>query len=103
LPQTKEYARLAIAMGKNEPPKGTKDSWTKLSTAFANSATALDKAAQAKNKDAALEALGQLQGSCMECHMAHRQMGRGPGGPPRGGFPKGAPPPPPKGGADKQG
>jgi hypothetical protein len=101
VPQTQEYARLAAAMGKNEPTKGTKESWIKLSTAFADSAVALNKAAQAKDRDAALEAHGQIQGSCMQCHTAHRQMGggmgrggRGPGG----GFPKGASPPPPPGG-----
>jgi hypothetical protein len=93
-PQTKEYARLAAAMSKNEPSKGAKESWTKLSTAFADSAAALDKAAQAKNKDAALEAHGQLAGSCMECHKEHRGGRGGPGGGgPRGGFPKGGPPP----------
>jgi hypothetical protein len=108
-PQTKEYARLAAAMGKNDPTKGTKESWTKLSAAFADSAAALDKAAQAKNRDAALDAHSQITGSCMQCHQAHRQMGRGPGGPgggfpkggpppPGGGFPKGGPPPPPPGG-----
>jgi hypothetical protein len=100
-PQTKEYARLAAAMGKNDPPKGTKESWTKLSAVFADSAAALDKAAQARNRDAAVEAHGQIAGSCMECHRAHRQMGPGMGGGgggPRGGFPKGGPPPPPSGG-----
>ena len=88
-------------MGKNEPSKGTKESWTKLSTAFADSAAALDKAAQAKNKDAALEAHGQIQGSCMHATKntarwaaAAREEG---GGPP-GAFPKGGPPPPPPGG-----
>jgi hypothetical protein len=94
-PQTKEYARLAAAMGKNEPRKGDKESWTKLSTAFADTAAALDKAAQARDKDAALDAHGQLQGSCMSCHKEHRGMGRvgpGRGGPPAA-FPKGGPPP----------
>ena len=100
IPQTKEYARLAAAMGKNDPPKGAKESWTKLSAAFADSAAALDKAVQAKNRDEAVEVHGQITGSCMECHTAHRQMRRGPGrGGPPGGFPKGAPPPqPPPGG-----
>ena len=101
-PQTAEYARLAAAMGKNEPPKGTKESWTELSGDFAQSAEALNKAVQAKDRKAALEAHGQLAGSCMQCHREHRKMGPGGGGPggrggpggPGGGFPKGAPPPP---------
>ena len=109
-PQTAEYARLALAMAKNEPRKGTKESWTELNGHFAQSAEALNKAAQAKDRNAALEAHGQLAGSCMQCHREHRMGpgggpgGRGgpggPGGPPSGpggGFPKGGPPPPPGG------
>jgi len=117
-PQTQEYARLAAAMGKNDPPKGSKDSWEKLATAFATTAESLNKAAQAKDRDAALEAHGIITGSCMECHKEHRRGGPGMGGPgmgrpgmggpgmggpgmkgqgQRGGFPKGGPPPPPGG------
>jgi Cytochrome C' len=107
-PHAAEYARLAVAMGKNEPRKGSKESWTDLSGAFAESAQALNKAAQAKDRKAALEAHGQLAGSCTQCHREHRQMGPGGGGPgggpsgrggpggpggPGGGLPKGALPP----------
>jgi hypothetical protein len=90
-PQTEEYARLASAMVQNKPRRGSPESWAKLSAAFADSANALHKAAQAKNRDAALEAHGELEGSCMECHREHRMMGRGMGkmgGPPPGDFPK---------------
>jgi hypothetical protein len=103
--QTKEFAQLASAMGQNDPPKGHKESWEKLTSAFAEWASDLDKAAQAKNKDDALEAHGKLAGSCMACHREHRQMGRGmmggpmgmppgmpPGGPRPGGGPPGGPP-----------
>jgi cytochrome c556 len=69
-------------MGKNDPPKGTKESWNEFSTAYADSAAALDRAAQAKDRKAALEAHGQLAGSCTQCHKEHRRMGRGPGGGP---------------------
>jgi len=110
-PQTQEYARLAAAMSKNDPPRGSKESWAKLATAFATTAEALNKAAQAKDRNAALEAHGVITGSCMECHREHRRGGPGGGGPgmggpgmggppgkgQRGGFPKGAPPPPPGG------
>jgi len=103
-PQTQEYARLAAAMSKNDPPRGSKDSWANLTKAFAATAEALNKAAQAKDRDAALEAHGIITGSCMECHKEHRRGGGmggpgmgGPGRGGRGGFPKGAPPPPPGG------
>jgi len=104
-PQTQEYARLAAAMSQNDPPRGSKESWANLTKAFAATAEALNKAAQAKDRDAALEAHSTITGSCMECHKEHRRGGGGPGmggpgmggpgrGGQRGGFPKGAPPPP---------
>jgi hypothetical protein len=106
-PQTKEIARLTAGLSQNNPPRGTQESWTKLAGAFASTAQALDKAAQAKDRNAALAAHGQLADSCMECHRAHRRMGpgmggpggmmKGMGGPPGGGppgqFPKERPPP----------
>ncbi len=71
-PQTDEYARLAAALEKNTPRKGSPESWAKLSAAFTESAAALDKAAKAKDRDAALDAHNELTGSCMECHRQHR-------------------------------
>jgi hypothetical protein len=82
--QTREYARLAGELGRNTPPKGEQESWSALTLAWSEAATALDKASQAKNADAALDAHGKLAGSCMTCHRAHRVMGPGGGGPPRG-------------------
>ena len=103
--QTKEYSQSASEMGKYDPPGGTMESWIKLTTAFAESAAELDKAAIAKNKETALVAHDQLKNSCNACHMQHRGMramrpagpqgvgsGRGPGGPPPSGGPGGSPP-----------
>jgi hypothetical protein len=110
-PQTKEFAQLASTMGNYDPPKGSKDSWAKLTSDYAGTATELDRAAHAKDRNAALEAHGKLAKSCMSCHREHRMMGPGMGGGPgrggpgfgpRGG-PDGGPPPdgpggPPPGG-----
>jgi hypothetical protein len=90
-PQTKEFAQLAAAMGENEPPKGHKASWEKLTSAYAEWAADLDKATQAKNAEPALEAHGKLAGSCMACHREHREMRKGMGG--MGGPPPGGPNP----------
>jgi cytochrome c556 len=79
-PQTKEYAQLAAEMGKYEPSRGSKESWSKLCAEFAASAADLDKAAQSNDKSAALAANSQLSTSCMACHREHR--GTRPGGPP---------------------
>jgi cytochrome c556 len=72
-PQAKEYAQLAAALGQNEPPNGSSESWKKLTGAYAESAAALDRAAQAKDQMAAKAAHKQLTDSCMSCHREHRQ------------------------------
>jgi translation initiation factor IF-2 len=103
--QTAEYAQLAAELGKLDPPRGSKDSWSKLTADFAASATALDKAAQAKNLADARTAESKVGGSCKECHQTHRGgPGGGFGGPggrggpgggrggPGGGRPGGGPP-----------
>jgi mono/diheme cytochrome c family protein len=85
--QTKEYLRHAEFVGKNDPPKGEKESWTKLTAALATTAASLDKAAQAKDKDAALAAQKELKESCDACHKVHRPPpppGYGSGGAPKG-------------------
>ena len=98
--QSSEYAREAADLAKFDPPKGTKESWAKLSAAWSESAADLNKAAQAKDKNAAKAAHDQIKSSCMSCHREHRKMGPGMGGPPglgpgpggRGGPPGGPAP-----------
>ncbi len=70
--QSKEFAQLAAEMVKESPPKGERDSWAKLTSAYTEDANALDKAAQAKDKNAAVAAHGLLATSCKACHDAHR-------------------------------
>jgi len=86
-PQAQEFAQLAASLSQYEPPKGSKDSWTKLTAAFSESAAALAHAVQAKNKEDALAAHAALSEAktCQRCHQAHRG---GPGGAMRrpGGF-----------------
>jgi hypothetical protein len=75
--QASEYAQLAADLGKYDPPKGTKDSWAKLTSDYSASAAALDKAAKAKDKDGAKSAHTKLASSCNTCHREHRTMGPG--------------------------
>jgi hypothetical protein len=74
--QTKDYALSASKLGKYDPPKGSKESWIKLTAAFAESAAELDRAATAKDKETAKVAHDQLKNSCNACHQQHRGMGR---------------------------
>ncbi len=81
--QSKEFVALAGSMSKYDPPKGSKESWTKMTADYTNTALKMEKAINAKNKDAALAAQQTLSSSCMACHREHRGMpGKfGPGGP----------------------
>jgi hypothetical protein len=96
--QTKEFVALAAALEKNDPPRGSKDSWAKFTADYSEAAAELDRAAQAKESDAARAAHETLGNSCTSCHREHRRMGRGMGGPPGFGPPPGGPGfgPPPK-------
>jgi len=94
-PQTKEFADLATSLVKLDPPRGSKESWTKLTGTFTDSAVALDRSIQGRDKDMALAAHKLVSDSCMACHQQHKG---GPGGKGPGGFGgKGGPGGPPKG------
>jgi cytochrome c556 len=72
--KTKEYTTLADALGKNDPPKGTKASWDKLTKMYAEDAKALNDAAEKKDKATVTSLHKKLSGECMACHKAHREM-----------------------------
>jgi len=69
---SKEFVVLGGALAKNNPPRGARDSWTKLTRQYLEAAQALDAAAKKKDKTAALAAQAKLAGSCASCHKAHR-------------------------------
>jgi cytochrome c556 len=79
-PKAKEYATLADVLAKFDPPKGDKGSWESMAKTYADNAKALHAAAEKKDKAAAVSTHEMLQGSCMDCHRAHRVMrGKGKG------------------------
>jgi hypothetical protein len=83
---TRNYAKLAGKLATYGPPKGSKESWIALTSAFVESASALDRAAAAHDLDGARVAHDQLKSSCNACHQPHRNMVWG------GGKPGGLPP-----------
>jgi hypothetical protein len=72
--ETLEYVKFVDALGKNDPPRGEKDSWAKLSKEYVESARALDDAAQKKDRKAALAAHTKITNACKTCHMEHRKQ-----------------------------
>ena len=73
-PETMELAKLAAALREATPPRGDKDSWDKLTKAYADSATKLDQAAAKMDLDAARAAYAKMgEPACMTCHKAHKR------------------------------
>jgi cytochrome c556 len=70
---TKNYAKLAADLPKNDPPKGDAAAFKKLAKAFAANAKSLDDAAEKEDLAAAKSAFGKIGGSCKTCHDAHRE------------------------------
>ncbi|WP_435008386.1 cytochrome c [Tundrisphaera lichenicola] len=69
---TEDFVTLGAALGKNDPPKGEKDSWKKLSAKYLKDAEALDEAAEAKDLDKLKAAQKAMGASCKACHTPHR-------------------------------
>jgi hypothetical protein len=78
--QTKEYADLAASLSKEQPRRGSADSWQKLTTSFTATAEELKLAADAKDQAKAKAAHTKLTDSCMGCHNEHRGKAMRPGG-----------------------
>ena len=70
--RTKELVRLGTSLGKKVPPRGGKESWATLTNRYLVSAKVLDASVMKKDREAALEARGQLKMQCAGCHRAHR-------------------------------
>ena len=71
--QAKEFVSLAEALAKNDPPKGDKKNWLKLSKDYAEQVKDLEKSAGKKDAKAVTAANQKLNANCMVCHDAHRE------------------------------
>jgi hypothetical protein len=60
------------ALGKNDPPKGDKTSWEKLAKKYHENTKAVLTAVEKKDATATATSLKAIQGSCAECHKAHK-------------------------------
>ena len=74
---TKDFVILGASLEKNDPPKGDAASWKTLADQYYADSKALDDAAQAKDRDAAIAAQKKLGGSCKACHTAHKASKKG--------------------------
>jgi cytochrome c556 len=68
----KEFSELGSAIVDNNPPKGQKESWTKLAGAYGTESKALAAAADKKDLAGTKSAFGKLSSGCMACHKSHR-------------------------------
>ena len=70
--KTKELVKLGKSLGKNDPPKGDKESWEKLTKSYLDTAKQLDDAVRAKEKSKAVTAHSKLTKMCAACHKVHK-------------------------------
>lgn len=61
------------SLGKNKPPKGSAESWKKLSAQYQVETAAVALAADKKDADGVNGAISKLQKSCKACHDAHQE------------------------------
>jgi cytochrome c556 len=67
-----EWVKLAGALGKNEPPKGEKDSWKKMTGTYEKSVKDLAAAVKGDKADGVKTAMAAIGRSCAGCHKAHK-------------------------------
>lgn len=70
--KAKEMNELIDCLAKNDPPKGDKKSWEKLTKEYSANAKALSTACEKKDKSGATAAIGKMGRSCKACHDAHK-------------------------------
>lgn len=68
-----ELKKYGEAIGKNDPPKGSKESWAKLTKQFSEQMAAIDTAARKKDAAGVQKAAGEFGKSCKSCHDAHQK------------------------------
>ena len=73
--KTKEMLEMAEELNKNDPPRGDKAAFHKLTAAHLKSMKALDEAAKKKKTPTVKSTLTQLSNSCMGCHRTFRGPG----------------------------
>ena len=71
-PMIDRYQELAAELPRVVPEKGSRESWQKLSSAFAADAETMKAVAAKHNKIEAFEAWNRLNKGCLNCHAAHR-------------------------------
>jgi cytochrome c556 len=69
---TEDIAKYGKALGQNDPDKGDKESWKKLTGKLADNTKELDDAADAKDLAKVKASQKAIGGSCKACHDAHR-------------------------------
>jgi hypothetical protein len=71
--KSKDFVMLGASLSKNDPPKGDKDSWKKLSDAFYTASKEMDDAAKKEDLKGTKDAYKTVSNSCMGCHKAHKK------------------------------
>lgn len=70
--RSRELVRAGKLLSLNTPPRGSAESWEKLTTHYIARATVLAEAAEGKDKEEGRVVARRLQSMCAGCHKAHK-------------------------------
>jgi hypothetical protein len=70
--KTKELVELSGELAMAKPPKGSDESWKKVTADYQEGAKKLNEAAEKKELEPAKKVLTTLQTSCRGCHTQHK-------------------------------
>ena len=70
--KTKTWLEAAEDLSKNDPPKGTKESWKEQTAKYVTNVKAVDEAVEKKNIESVTRGLATFNASCMGCHAQHK-------------------------------
>ncbi len=68
----KVFATFGAALPKNDPPKGDKESYTKLAKDYASATKSLEESADKEDLTGSKDAFKKIQNSCKACHQSHK-------------------------------
>lgn len=67
-----EWVKLAGELSKAEPPRGSAESWKKLTAAYEKQVASMAAAVKSQNKQTMIDGLNAAARGCNGCHTAHQ-------------------------------
>lgn len=70
--KSRELVRAGKLLALNTPPKGSAESWERITTLYTSRATVLSEAAEVRDLEEGRVVARRMQAMCSACHRAHK-------------------------------